>query len=139
MAGDNQVHEDYSEMAVKVFDLTQKAAETWHGSCNSIGRELLEILFTNREADETTLRLTWRKPFDAVMETANLGDGVAAWNMHVPSVRSTPRRGDPIPPPPTAGAATSVRSGRYARPRERESVLYPAFQTCPCVKQSSCN
>ena len=64
-------------MAVKVFDLTQKAAETWLGSCNSVRRELLEILFTNREADELNLSLTWRKPFDAVAETAKIKDGVA--------------------------------------------------------------
>ncbi|MBE7466267.1 MAG: hypothetical protein HS116_22560 [Planctomycetes bacterium] len=77
MAEDIQVHQDYSELAVKVFDLTQKAAETWLGSCNSVRRELLEIMFTNRDADELSLRMTWRCPFSEVAKTAILGDGVA--------------------------------------------------------------
>ena len=62
--------------ALEVFDLTQKVAETWLGSCNSVRRELLEILCTNRLADATNLGLTWRKPFDAVAETAKIEYGV---------------------------------------------------------------
>ena len=62
---------------MKVFDMTQRAAETWLGSCGTARRELLDVLFTNRLADDVSLSMTWRCPFDAVVESALLGDGVA--------------------------------------------------------------
>ncbi|MCZ7648073.1 MAG: recombinase family protein [Planctomycetota bacterium] len=77
MASETKVNAEFADMATAIFDLTQKAAETWLGSCNSVRRELLEILCTNRELDEVSLRLTWRCPFDEVAKTAISGYGVA--------------------------------------------------------------
>lgn len=76
MEQDNKAHEDFSDLALKVFNLSQNAAETWLGSCNSTRRELLEILCTNREADGLSLRLTWRSPFDARAKRPVLVNGV---------------------------------------------------------------
>lgn len=77
MEQDNKVHEDFTEIALKVFNLSQNAAETWFGSCSSTRRELLEILCTNREADDVSLRLTWRSPFDVLAKQPEFEYGVA--------------------------------------------------------------
>ena len=86
LAQGNQLHQDLGDAAVKVFDMTQRAAETWLGSCGTARRELLDVLFTNRLADDVSLSMTWRCPFDAVVESAKIGDGVANRRSHVPNV-----------------------------------------------------
>jgi hypothetical protein len=48
MEQDNKAHEDFSDLALKVFNLSQNAAETWLGSCSSARRELLEIIPVRR-------------------------------------------------------------------------------------------
>jgi hypothetical protein len=53
-------------MAEKAFDLAQNAAKTWLGSNWAFCRELLQILRLNRELDETSLYITWNKPFDSL-------------------------------------------------------------------------
>jgi hypothetical protein len=75
MEQDNKAHEDFTEIALKVFNLSQNAAETWLGSCSSARRELLEIIFTNREADNVSLRLTWKSPFDVLAKQLELSMG----------------------------------------------------------------
>lgn len=66
MASESKTHEDYSDMAVKVFDVVQGAPETWLGSNSAEKRELLELLSLNREVDNVSLYVDWRKPFDGL-------------------------------------------------------------------------
>ncbi|MGD0088395.1 MAG: recombinase family protein [Planctomycetota bacterium] len=76
MGKEAKLNADYKDMAVAIFDLTQRAAETWLRSNNSFKRELLDVLCLNRVLDDASLYLEWRKPFDAVAETAKTGFGI---------------------------------------------------------------
>ena len=69
------VNTDFVEMAEKVFNLTQKAADTWLGSNRAVRRELLDVLSLNRELTDTKLVVTWNKPFDALAEQPKTENG----------------------------------------------------------------
>jgi len=69
------VNTDFVEMAEKVFNLTQKAADTWLGSNSVIRRELLDVLSLNRGLTNTSLVVTWNKPFDALAEQPKTENG----------------------------------------------------------------
>ena len=45
LANESKIHGDFAEMATAIFDLTQRAADTWVRSNNSVRRELLDVLF----------------------------------------------------------------------------------------------
>ncbi len=69
---DSQVNATFIETAEAVFNLTQRAAETWHISNWTVKRELLEIFSLKCELDDASLSLHWNKPFDHL---ANCGEG----------------------------------------------------------------
>jgi DNA invertase Pin-like site-specific DNA recombinase len=56
------------ETAVELFDWTQRAAETWRGSNNSIRREILDLVCLNRTLGTVNLVTTKRKPFGEIAE-----------------------------------------------------------------------
>ena len=49
---------------IRIFELSQKAADLWGGSNNTLKRELLETLSLNRNVSNVSLCITKRKPFD---------------------------------------------------------------------------
>lgn len=68
------------ELAVTLFDWTQRAADVWRGSNNAVRREILDAVCLNRSLNDVTLVLQKRKPFDAFAERPFLknsrGDGI---------------------------------------------------------------
>ena len=56
------------ELAMTLFDCSQKAAEVWHGSNNAIRREILDSVCLNRTLSDVNLVSTKRKPFDVFAE-----------------------------------------------------------------------
>ncbi len=76
MSKEAKLNADYKDMAVAIFDLTQRAAETWRGSNNAFRRELLDVLCLNRSLDSASLCLDWRKPFDGLAERPNSTDSI---------------------------------------------------------------
>ena len=76
MSKEAKLNADYKDMAVTIFDLTQRAAETWKGSNNAFRRELLDVLCLNRSLDSASLCFDWRKPFDALAERPKIEDGI---------------------------------------------------------------
>ncbi len=76
MSKEAKLNADYKDMAVAIFDLTQRAAETWKGSNNAFRRELLDVLCLNRSLDSTSLCLDWRKPFDGLVERPDSADSI---------------------------------------------------------------
>ena len=77
---ESRVNASFIETAEAVFNLTQRAAETWRISNWTVKRELLEIFSLKCELDDASLCLHWNKPFDHL---ANCGEGqstVPIWN-----------------------------------------------------------
>lgn len=56
------------ELAVNLFDWTQKAADVWRGSNNAVRRQILDTVCLNRTVGDLTLCLEKRKPFDVFAE-----------------------------------------------------------------------
>jgi hypothetical protein len=56
------------EMAVNLFDWTQKAADVWRGSNSAVRRQILDSVCLNRTVGHLTLCLEKRKPFDIFAE-----------------------------------------------------------------------
>jgi len=56
------------ELAVTLFDWTQRAADVWRGSNNAVRREILDAVCLNRSLDDVNLVLQKRKPFDEFAE-----------------------------------------------------------------------
>jgi hypothetical protein len=56
------------ELAVTLFDWTQRAADVWRGSNNAVRREILDAVCLNRCLNDVNLVLTKRKPFDDFAE-----------------------------------------------------------------------
>ena len=56
------------ELAVTLFDWTQRAADVWRGSNNAIRREILDAVCLNRCLNDVNLVLQKRKPFDDFAE-----------------------------------------------------------------------
>ena len=52
------------DLAVTLFDWTQRAADVWSGSNNAVRREILDAVCLNRCLNDVNLVLTKRKPFD---------------------------------------------------------------------------
>jgi hypothetical protein len=60
------------EIALAIFDFTQKAADRWRGSNNAIRREILDLVCLNRALGDVNLDATKRKPFDVFAEGLDL-------------------------------------------------------------------
>ena len=56
------------ETALVLFDWSQRAADLWRGSNNSIRREILDSVCLNRTLSDVSLVTTKRKPFDVFAE-----------------------------------------------------------------------
>ena len=54
--------------AMQIFNFSQKATDLWHGSNNTLKRDLLESLSLNRTVSDVSLCITKRKPFDVLAE-----------------------------------------------------------------------
>lgn len=65
------------KFAVSLFDWTQKAADVWRGSNNTVRRQILDSLCLNRTVSDVTLVLQKRKPFDIFAERPLLKDSRA--------------------------------------------------------------
>ncbi|WP_425618108.1 recombinase family protein [Anatilimnocola sp. NA78] len=61
------------EIALSIFDFTQKAADRWQRSNNAVRREILDLVCLNRSLNDVNLVTTKRKPFDVFVEGLNLG------------------------------------------------------------------
>jgi site-specific DNA recombinase len=57
-----------TDLAAKVFELSQTLSETWLTADYATKRRILEIAFLNCRLDDATLVSTIRKPFDALAE-----------------------------------------------------------------------
>jgi hypothetical protein len=55
------------EVAMAIFDFTQKAAERWLGSNTTVRREILDLVCLNRSLNDVNLVTTKRKPFDVIV------------------------------------------------------------------------
>jgi hypothetical protein len=73
----------------RIFDLSQKAADLWDGSNNTLKRELLEALSSNRTVSDVNLCITKRKPFDILTErpksSESRGDRIRTYGLLVPN------------------------------------------------------
>ena len=76
MSKEAKLNGDYKDVALAVFDFTQKATETWYRSNNTVRRELLDIICLNRHWDDASLCLEWRKPFDLLAKQPESGVGI---------------------------------------------------------------
>lgn len=56
------------ELAVNLFDWTQKAADVWRDSNNAVRWQILDSICLNRTVGDVTLVPTMRKPFDVLAE-----------------------------------------------------------------------
>ena len=63
------------DMALRLFDWTQRVADIWRGSNNGLRREILESICLNRTLSDVTLCPVWRKPFDVFAERPICHDG----------------------------------------------------------------
>ncbi len=66
---------DAPERALSLFDFSQRLVESWHGSNSALKREILEVVSLNRHANDVTLVVEKRKPFDFLAERPLLQDG----------------------------------------------------------------
>ena len=67
------------EGAIRIFELSQKAADLWGGSNNTLKRELLETLSLNRTVSDVSLCITKRKPFDILAERPKIEESRGDW------------------------------------------------------------
>ena len=77
------------DMALKVFDWTQRADEHWRGSNSDAKRELLEAASFSRTLSDVSLCVEKRKPFDILAERPSFvsGRGDPRWRSHRDDLR----------------------------------------------------
>ena len=73
------------ELAVTLFDWTQRAADVWRGSNNAVRREILDAVCLNRCLNDVNLVLTKRKPFDEFAEGPFLKNSRGDWRLTFPN------------------------------------------------------
>jgi len=61
-------HDEMTDLAAKVFELSQTLREQWLSADYAAKRRILEIVFLNCRLDDATLVPTIRKPFDVLAE-----------------------------------------------------------------------
>ena len=76
LATDAQANQDFKALAIAVFDLTQNAVTAWMGASPAIKRNMLASMCSNLELDAANLYLTWRKPFDALVNRPTPENGI---------------------------------------------------------------
>ena len=69
----------YADMALSLFDFSQKLPEIWHGSNSAVRREILECVSLNRTLSDVSVALEKRRPFDLLAERPILKDGRGDW------------------------------------------------------------
>jgi hypothetical protein len=60
------------EMALALFDWTQRAADIWRGSNPAVRRQILDCVCLNRTLGDVSLCLAKKKPFDVFAEGLDL-------------------------------------------------------------------
>jgi len=63
------------DMALKAFDISQAAVDTWRGSTTPTRRDFLCAISLNRTLSDVSLCVQRRKPFDALAKGPVVGDG----------------------------------------------------------------
>ena len=67
------------DMAMKVYDFTQRAAEIWQRS-NPVGKQtILRTISLNRTPSDVSLCVEKRKPFDVRVERLSFDSGRGDW------------------------------------------------------------
>ncbi|MGE0761557.1 MAG: zinc ribbon domain-containing protein [Pirellulaceae bacterium] len=61
-------HDEMSDLAVKVFELSQALSHKWLTTDYATKRRIMEIVFLNCRLDDATLCPEMRKPFDVIAE-----------------------------------------------------------------------
>ncbi|MCO6454796.1 MAG: recombinase family protein [Pirellulaceae bacterium] len=74
------------ELAVAVFDWSQRATDFWQGSTDAAQRRILNAVYLNRTLSDVTLVTTKRKPFDALAERLTLVKSRGDWRSFEPLV-----------------------------------------------------
>ena len=64
----NRGKSEDTDLAIKVFELSQRLEEKWLASDHDVKRQILEIICLNWTLDDVTLIPTMRKPFDVLAE-----------------------------------------------------------------------
>ena len=72
LASIEDVDEACAETALQLFDWSQQAANLWHGSNNSVRREILDAICLNRTLSDVSLVTETRKPFDVLAKRPDL-------------------------------------------------------------------
>ena len=72
------------DMALRLFDWTQRVADIWRGSNNGLRREILESICLNRTLSDVTLCTQTRRPFDVFAERPICHDGRGNWRSFEP-------------------------------------------------------
>ncbi|MDX1964617.1 MAG: recombinase family protein [Pirellulales bacterium] len=63
-----QFDESRGELALRLFDWTQRLPEIWRRSNNAQRREILQAIYLNRAVSDVSLVAVMRKPFDVLAE-----------------------------------------------------------------------
>lgn len=69
----SRTHDENSEVALKVFELSQTLKNKWFSADYATKRRILEIVCLNCRLDGVTLCPTMRKPFDVLFQQASNG------------------------------------------------------------------
>ena len=67
------------QLAVTLFDWSQRATDVWRGSNNAIRRDILDAVCLNRCLNDVTLVLQKRNPFDDFDERPFLKNSWGDW------------------------------------------------------------
>jgi len=67
------------QTALRLFDWTQNAAESWRRSNNGLKREILETVCLNRRVGDVSLYLPKTKPFDFFAEGPKINNSRGDW------------------------------------------------------------
>ena len=80
LEGQGRQMSEIGELAVKVFELSQRLADKWAMADVAEKRRILEIVCLNYTLDGKTLCGTMRKPFGVLAEGPLLINGTGGWN-----------------------------------------------------------
>jgi len=77
---------EYSDLAIKAFELSQSLTEKWAKADYQAKRQILEIICLNFSLNGVTLVPTIRKPFDVLAEGLLLGKSRGDWRKFEPCI-----------------------------------------------------
>jgi site-specific DNA recombinase len=72
-------HDEMSDLAVKVFELSQALSHKWLTTDYATKRRIMEIVFLNCRLDDATLCPEMRKPFDVIAEGLLVSSSRGDW------------------------------------------------------------